>query len=299
MNLRENYSCMQGLSHSNQLYISASSSMSVTVSGSPSMRKLLFGTSLPFQNLQGRKIPIRGPYHAPHLFNQSDVDKIINAGITSHLNQYSLIHRLVGLSSPTTPSSTHELFQQAVMEVLSRPVQWDASVKACASGIRSSAISGVRILAMGPTALSNSLISALKVGGGLQISLEDGVSWFAQNKIPKSISGDLRNSKIAIVGMAGRFPNAADHEAYWKLLEQGLDVHREVSFCLLFQERNTDSPRFLLIGLMLKRTTTLLEKVETRVTLHSDVSSTNLDCSTLDFSTCHHVKLCRRTLCSG
>jgi len=106
MDGRENYSCIQGLSHSNQLYISASSSMSVTVSGSPTMRKLLFGTSLPFQNLQFREIPIRGPYHARHLFKQSDVEKIIDADIIRHLNQYSLIHPIVGLSTSTTPSST-------------------------------------------------------------------------------------------------------------------------------------------------------------------------------------------------
>jgi hypothetical protein len=162
------------------------------------------------------------------LFSQSDAEKIIDADITRHLNQYSLIHRLVGLSTPTTPSSTLELFQQAVIEVLTHPVRWDASVKTCVSDIRSSSVSGVRVLAMGPTVLWNSLVSALKVGGGFQLSLEDAVSWLAQNRIPKSVSGDLRNSKIAIVGMAGRFPNAADHEAFWKLLEQGLDVHREV-----------------------------------------------------------------------
>jgi hypothetical protein len=168
--------------------------------------------------------------------------------------------------------STVELFQQAVMEVLTRPVQWDTAVKNCVSDIRSSAVSGVRVLAMGPTALSNSLISALKVGGGLQISLEDGVSWFAQNRIPKSVSGDLRNSKIAIVGMAGRFPNAADHEAYWKLLEQGLDVHREVRLFFPYTGRNADLPRFPRIGLMRKRIAILLERVETRATLHSGVS---------------------------
>jgi hypothetical protein len=209
--------------------------MSVTISGSPSMRKQLFGTSLPLQNLQCREIPIRGPYHARHLFTASDVDKIIDADITRHINQYSLIHPLVGLSTPNPPTSTIELFQQAVMEVLTRPVQWDTLVKTCVSNIRSTPVSGVRVLAMGPTALSNSLVSALKAGGGLQLSLEDGVSWFAQNKLPKSVNGDLRNSKIAIIGMAGRFPNAADHEAFWKLLEQGLDVHREVCKLILFQ----------------------------------------------------------------
>lgn len=109
-----------------------------------------------------------------------------------------------------------------------RPVQWDVTVKICVAGIRSAPVTGVRVLAMGPTALSNSLVATLKVGGGLQLSLEDGVSWFTHNRIPKTVSGDMRNAKIAIVGMAGRFPNAADHEAYWKLLEKGLDVHREV-----------------------------------------------------------------------
>jgi acyl transferase domain-containing protein len=34
-------------------------------------------------------------------------------------------------------------------------------------------------------------------------------------------------AKLAIVGMAGRFPDAASHEKLWELLEKGLDVHRE------------------------------------------------------------------------
>lgn len=41
-------------------------------------------------------------------------------------------------------------------------------------------------------------------------------------------SGTSKKSKIAVVGMAGRFPSAADHEKLWKLLEAGLDVHRKV-----------------------------------------------------------------------
>lgn len=193
------------------------------------MRSYLFDTSLPFQSLQRREIPIRGPYHATHLYNKLDVERIIDDEITRHLEQYSVIHPVTGMSPSKSRGSTLELFQQCVMEVLAHQVQWDARVKACVSAVRSSSVSGVRVLAMGPTALSNSLVSALKVGGGITISLEDGVSWFAQNRLPKSPNGELRNSKIAIVGMAGRFPNAADHEAFWRLLEQGLDVHREVS----------------------------------------------------------------------
>jgi hypothetical protein len=201
--------------------------MSITISGAPSLRSQLLETS-PFENLQHRDIPIRGPYHASHLYSESDVDKIINSGIAAELQKYPIIHTLVGCPK-LKPNSSLELFRKSVMEILTAEVQWDILVKKCVSDVCSSSVAGVRILSMGPTALSNSLVSAFKVGGGLQLNLVDGVSWFAQNMSPRSVNGDLRNSKIAIIGMAGRFPNSADHEVFWKLLEQGLDVHREAS----------------------------------------------------------------------
>lgn len=41
-------------------------------------------------------------------------------------------------------------------------------------------------------------------------------------------NGSNGRCKLAIVGMAGRFPDAASHQKLWELLEKGLDVHREV-----------------------------------------------------------------------
>ena len=43
-----------------------------------------------------------------------------------------------------------------------------------------------------------------------------------------------KKPKLAIVGMAGRFPNAADHEKFWELLEAGLDVHKRVYYAYRF-----------------------------------------------------------------
>lgn len=203
--------------------------MSVTISGSPSTRRHLLETSPAFQNLQQKEIPIRGPYHAAHLYGEGDVTRIIDSDMARSLEQHSVIHPVTGWSLPKVSNSTLDVFRQCVLEILAHQVQWDRLVKSCVAEVRSSAVKGVRVLAMGPTALTNSLVSAFKVGGGLTIALEDGVSWFNQNPLPR-VNGDQRNAKIAIVGMAGRFPNAADHEAFWKLLEQGLDVHREVSF---------------------------------------------------------------------
>jgi hypothetical protein len=202
--------------------------MSVTISGPPSLRTQLFEQSPAFQLVQRKEITIWGPYHAFHLYDESDVEGILSPEISSFLDEYSSIHPLIGLTSTTSLCSTLELFRSSLLEILARQVQWDTMAKRCVSDVRSSTESAIRVLAMGPTALANSLISSLKVGGGLDLSLEDYVSWASHNTLPRSTSGYMKDSKIAIVGMAGRFPNAADHEAFWKLLEQGLDVHREV-----------------------------------------------------------------------
>jgi len=214
------------MAESSKLYISAIGTMSVTISGCPSLRSQFFERSSVFNNLQRKEIAIRGPYHASHLYSNSDVEDVLGSDVTSLLNRYTVIRPIVGLTSKS-PVSALQLFQDAVLEILAHQVQWDRLVKICAKETRASKKSTVRVLAMGPTALANSLISALKVGGGLKLSLEDCISWSAQNKVPIA-KRNSTNSKIAIIGMAGRFPDAADDEAFWKLLEQGLDVHRQV-----------------------------------------------------------------------
>ena len=63
---------------------------------------------------------------------------------------------------------------------------------------------------------------------GVEISRDSHSTWLANR--PSHQPGIFKHpsSDIAIVGMAGRFPDAADHEKFWELLEKGLDVHREV-----------------------------------------------------------------------
>lgn len=59
--------------------------------------------------------------------------------------------------------------------------------------------------------------------------MEDHTTWRLRPSAVPPATGRKADSKIAIVGMAGRFPGAADHNLLWELLEKGLDVHREVN----------------------------------------------------------------------
>ncbi|KAA8573325.1 hypothetical protein EYC84_003812 [Monilinia fructicola] len=218
----------RGLIQSTRLYISAIGTTSITISGAPTVRAQLFETCEAFQNVQKREISIRGPYHASHLYNPQDIDRILTPEIVESLGKYSSVFPLVGTAAHKESVSTVQLFRNSIMEILAEQVKWDRLVKLAVADVRDSKQNNVRVLAMGPTALGNSLISSLKNSGGLKLSMEDHISYAMENSIPKGMTGRMSESKIAIVGMSGRFPDSADHEAFWSLLEQGLDVHREI-----------------------------------------------------------------------
>ena len=63
---------------------------------------------------------------------------------------------------------------------------------------------------MGVSNVANSLVSALKIGGQNEITAIDYTMWTDPEDIT---NGRTQNDKVAIVGMAGRFPNSASHEA--------------------------------------------------------------------------------------
>ena len=101
-------------------------------------------------------------------------------------------------------------------------------MKECASGSLIPPGGKCHIHAIGPTGLADNLFATLKSIANVEVSKDDHSSWLANR--PSTPQGVYKypNSDIAIVGMSGRFPDAANLEKFWELLEKGLDVHREV-----------------------------------------------------------------------
>lgn len=84
------------------------------------------------------------------------------------------------------------------------------------------------LTASGPSQAANSLATVLKAQTSLEIDLPRSLSAIPENPAPSNEINGTGRTKLAIVGMSGRFPDAASHEKLWELLERGLDVHREV-----------------------------------------------------------------------
>ncbi|TVY82590.1 Non-reducing polyketide synthase PKS12 [Lachnellula suecica] len=227
----------QALSNSNKVYVSATSATAMTVSGPPSILRRLFDGEHGLNDVSQRDLPIYGPYHAPHIYTRGSAE-IITEGTKSTMKLYQRVHRTF-CSEFEQPETTVQLFEKSVMEVLASPIDWQADIRGCLAEIKRSSTSKCHILAMGPTTLGASLQSSLRSVKGLEVELVDHTSWLSEPRLTSG-ANDSPGCNIAIVGMSGRFPDAADLESFWKLLEEGLDVHRMIPPDRFDAEAHTD-----------------------------------------------------------
>jgi iterative type I PKS product template protein len=210
---------------SKQAYVSAVSVLAVTVSGPPSTTASLFKLSPAFRDVQRFPIPVYAPYHASHLFTDADSDRILDGASKANLRFFrpaGLVHSAATGQCQDATTAT-ELFQLAIKEILESPVRWDHLLNEAVAQIIAAG-SSCSVTAIGVTNIANSLASALKAGGLSNLTAKDYTTW---DSTPKT-HGRTQHDKIAIVGMSGRFPSAANAEELWTLLEKGLDVHREI-----------------------------------------------------------------------
>lgn len=197
------------------------------MSGRPSrLRQLVRGSEF-FKEAKTQEIPTYGLYNAGHIYGETEVQEIIGSNI-DHVRAVLPPCRTV-LSTVTgrklIASSASELLQLAVKEILTQPMQWDTLRQGVAGLINGFDSFDGRILAFTTTHAANSLISALKSGSRANLVMEDISAWCSDPELVQP-RGRFNNSKIAIVGMSGRFPGATSVDGLWQLLEQGLDVHK-------------------------------------------------------------------------
>ena len=129
----------------------------------------------------------------------------------------------------SAPNTLH-LVEAALEEILRKPLHWDRVVEGTCSEMERSGVSECTIFPAGPPEMGRGLVSALQRNKRSCIATLDDALWISALDAHASSqsSGKFADSKIAIVGMSGRFPNAANHELFWELLEKGTDTHRVI-----------------------------------------------------------------------
>ncbi|KAL8790015.1 MAG: hypothetical protein Q9195_006564 [Heterodermia aff. obscurata] len=233
-NQLEAFSHDQNLPKATSPYVSAVGPNTVTISGPPSMLERLLVYSSALHKGAGLSLHLHGPYHSAALFETIDCYKIVIGHSSSTLETLKHHHLNLTLRSthdgkPYAAESALELFTRTVQEIMKETLRWDLVLSSCVSELESSKSYQTSILAFGPAKAASGLRTAFQAKSDSQISFKDASLWISNDRpvYPGFLEGP-KGTKLAIVGLAGRFPGGADIEAFWRMLERGQDMHKEV-----------------------------------------------------------------------
>ncbi|KAJ5609421.1 hypothetical protein N7528_009988 [Penicillium herquei] len=207
-------------------YVSAISQNGVTISGPPTSLEKFIEQALS-KDHKPTRVPIHGPYHASHLYDARDINRIMESwpqDFESYISQIPIISSSTGKRVET--KNLEELLRVSLDEILVQQLGWDKVVDSCSTILKSTE-GPCTLLPIASTA-TQSLHSALKKSGISNLELDSSIGDVKKDAKGANRTGRAEQSKIAIIGLSGRFPEAPDTEAFWDLLYKGLDVHREV-----------------------------------------------------------------------
>lgn len=195
----------------------------MTISGPPTILQDL----LSFRTLKARSLPIQTPFHADHLYTSEDVAEEYDRPLPKHLRSYTLRTPIISPVSGilVQEGSLESLLRRATQDALCEQVRWDRIMPACERLIASDIYDACSVLPCASNA-ALFLFSSLSSIPAKNVTISSALHTSIDENQPAPSNGRFSDSKIAIVGFSGRFPDAACNDELWSLLNSGKDTHR-------------------------------------------------------------------------
>lgn len=206
-----------------QPYISAASPSHITIGGPPDILREFLAQN----ELESHKLPIETPFHAAHLFGENDVDYVLERFPQATFQAFQPHIPIISGSTGKLIAAVDfiGLLQNAISDVLRHVVLWEDVLTACrvTFGRR---LSSKCVIYPFYSSAASMLSSYLARELNLEVAIQNIIP--APTQPPTGNTGRFDQSKIAIVGYSGRFPEATSNEELWELLSAGRDVHTTI-----------------------------------------------------------------------
>lgn len=194
---------------------------SLTLCGPPSLIEHFTST----YQLKASTCAVYAPYHAAHIYSENDVEAIIQSVDPSAADlssRYTLLSHHDGKAQP--PQTLRSLLKTAICAMLREPMPSMDVLRSVRDMVQSHVSQSCTVVSIGAP-----YGSYLKSVLGESLSNTDEVEYVSDESIVKDASTPqhARQSKIAIIGFAGRFPEAESIEKFWDVLHGGVDTHSE------------------------------------------------------------------------
>ena len=121
------------------------------------------------------RLPIYGPYHAPHLYNDASIATILES---LPRDTHSLPTPLIPVLSKSNeklynPSSFLQLLEGILQEILLKPLNWEKICEVCVADVQATGSERCHVVPVGLNNAGNSLVNALKQNGDFDVILDD------------------------------------------------------------------------------------------------------------------------------
>ena len=198
----------------------------MTISGPPSILKELLAAN----SLEPYHLPIGSPYHSPLLFGSCDVDEIICQLHDDSVRLYKPRIPLLSAASGKIIAAKdfRALLHKVVSETLCEQVRWDKILQSFTEGVFQDRTFRECTICPITSSTAHLLHSALSRGTQMNVAVSDFLNPAFSDALPARSTGKFDQSKIAIIGFSGRFPESDSNEEFWELLHAGRDVHRTI-----------------------------------------------------------------------
>ncbi|RCI07396.1 hypothetical protein L249_1362 [Ophiocordyceps polyrhachis-furcata BCC 54312] len=203
-------------------YISALSPTNATISGPPDSLQAFISDN----GLQAHRLAIQSPFHAPHIFCEADVDYVLEGFPEAEFREKAPVIPLLSGSTGDLVDSDdgfRGLLREAASSVLLNLVQWEDILASLSTVLHERKLAKL-VLSPFYCNATSLMSSYLAHDAGLEVAVQNIVTAPPKSKP----TGRFDQSKIAIIGYSGRFPDAADTDELWELLHAGRDVHRDI-----------------------------------------------------------------------
>lgn len=200
---------------SQKLYISATGTSSLTISGPRGRVQKLLAESSVLKGIKSIALPISAAFHASHLEPISRSK--MAASISQHTLERQVQHTLVSPHSgrPYLGATFSAVLVEVVNDILQAPI----SFQSYTDGLSHILLPTSALVAFGPVNSTRAIKQALDARG-VEADLVRGIL--------KNSGSSTNSGAVAIVGMAARLPGSETLEEFWKVLEDGRDLHEKI-----------------------------------------------------------------------